>query len=204
MECLECGKETSNNKFCSLSCSAKTQRRNFSPRKRKEQKQCLQCSTLFYYGYSTAQKFCSSSCSATYNNIKRGQRHPLRHCEYCGKALTKASQRKNKYCSSPCSAQSISKAVIDAWIRDPNTATQKQGLSRSVKLYLIREAENKCTQCGWGEINPATGKSPLEIDHIDGDCYNNFPDNLRVLCPNCHSLTPTYKALNKNGKRKYR
>jgi hypothetical protein len=38
---------------------------------------------------------------------------------------------------------------------------------------------------------------PLELDHIDGDAGNNNYDNLRVLCPNCHALTPTFKAKNK-------
>ena len=32
----------------------------------------------------------------------------------------------------------------------------------------------------------------LHIDHIDGDTYNNEPSNLRLLCPNCHTQTPTY------------
>ena len=96
------------------------------------------------------------------------------------------------------------KTVIDAWKVDPDSATQIQGLSRSVKLYLIEQSNFKCSECGWNKVNPVTKKSPLEIDHIDGDCYNNDPSNLRVLCPNCHSLTETYKALNKNGKRKYR
>ena len=57
---------------------------------------------------------------------------------------------------------------------------------------------------GFAEVNPITGKVPLEIDHVDGDCYNNRPENLVVLCPNCHSLTPTFRALNKASGRKYR
>jgi hypothetical protein len=37
---------------------------------------------------------------------------------------------------------------------------------------------------------------PLELDHIDGHHWNNSLDNLRLLCPNCHAQTPTYKARN--------
>lgn len=37
---------------------------------------------------------------------------------------------------------------------------------------------------------------PLELDHIDGDSDNNALSNLRLLCPNCHALTPTYRARN--------
>ena len=51
------------------------------------------------------------------------------------------------------------------------------------------------------EINHITGNSPLEVHHIDGDYTNNDEDNLELLCPNCHSLTNTYKnALNHNGR----
>jgi 5-methylcytosine-specific restriction endonuclease McrA len=32
----------------------------------------------------------------------------------------------------------------------------------------------------------------LEVDHIDGDLYNNSPSNLRFLCPNCHRQTPNF------------
>jgi len=48
-----------------------------------------------------------------------------------------------------------------------------------------------------GEINPVTGKSPLEVNHLDGCFTNNQEDNLEVLCPNCHSLTPSYRSLNR-------
>jgi 5-methylcytosine-specific restriction endonuclease McrA len=64
---------------------------------------------------------------------------------------------------------------------------------------LLEKNNYSCSECGWNKINPKTGKSPLEIDHIDGDCSNNKEENLRVLCPNCHSLTPTWKALNKGN-----
>jgi hypothetical protein len=32
---------------------------------------------------------------------------------------------------------------------------------------------------------------------MDGDWRNNAPENLALLCPNCHALTPSFKALNK-------
>lgn len=48
-----------------------------------------------------------------------------------------------------------------------------------------------------GEYNPYSGNITLEIEHIDGDCMNNHPNNMEVLCPNHHSLTATYRALNK-------
>lgn len=52
-------------------------------------------------------------------------------------------------------------------------------------------------ECGWCEVNPISGKVPIELEHIDGDSNNNSLENLKLLCPNHHSLTPTYKYLNK-------
>ena len=50
-------------------------------------------------------------------------------------------------------------------------------------------------------VNPYTNISPLEIEHIDGNYLNNLESNLILLCPNCHSLTATYKGANKNGRK---
>lgn len=41
----------------------------------------------------------------------------------------------------------------------------------------------------------------LEIDHIDGDNQNNARENLEAVCPNCHSLTPTWRGRNISLKR---
>jgi hypothetical protein len=77
-------------------------------------------------------------------------------------------------------------------------------ISLHIRRYLIEKFNNKCSRCGWGEVNPYTGNVPLEVHHKDGDYTNNFEDNLDLLCPNCHSLTETYKAANKGNGRKDR
>jgi ssDNA-binding Zn-finger/Zn-ribbon topoisomerase 1 len=62
----------------------------------------------------------------------------------------------------------------------------------------------RCTICGWSKKNLATGKVPLEIDHIDGNSDNNTEANLRLICPNCHSLSPNFRNLNKGKGRSWR
>jgi 5-methylcytosine-specific restriction endonuclease McrA len=52
-------------------------------------------------------------------------------------------------------------------------------------------------RCGWDEINKYTNKIPLEVEHIDGNWKNNKEENLELICPNCHSLTKTYKGGNR-------
>lgn len=79
-----------------------------------------------------------------------------------------------------------------------------EGISTWLRKYIIEKFNNKCSLCGWSEINKSTGKVPVQIDHIDGNYKNNSEENLRLLCPNCHSLTPTYGALNKGRGREKR
>ena len=53
-------------------------------------------------------------------------------------------------------------------------------------------------------MNLKTGLVPLVADHIDGNWRNNVENNLRLLCPNCDSLTPTYAGSNRGNGRKAR
>ena len=58
--------------------------------------------------------------------------------------------------------------------------------------------------CKGKNVSPGRPQVPLTINHKDGDWRNSVEDNLEVLCPNCHSLTPTYGALNMgNGRPRY-
>ncbi len=121
-----------------------------------------------------------------------------KYCLNCNKELVKGQ---TKYCSSNCQQEYQSKQKIIEWKNGTfNGMSGKYGLSKVIRKYMLEKANYSCQLCGWNKINPITGKSPLEIHHIDGDYTNNAEENLQVLCPNCHSLTPTYKSLNKDGR----
>ena len=119
-------------------------------------------------------------------------------CLNCNKEI-----KIGKYCSNKCQGELKSRIVVENWLNGKDKG-YKAGfrIKTAVRNYILEKYNFQCSECGWDKINPVTGNSPLEIDHIDGNCENCKEDNLRVLCPNCHSLTPTWKALNKgNGNR---
>jgi hypothetical protein len=68
-----------------------------------------------------------------------------------------------------------------------------------LKIRLVREGflEYKCACGNTGEWNGK--KLTLQLDHIDGAPYNHELDNLRFLCPNCHSQTETFSGRNRSN-----
>lgn len=69
--------------------------------------------------------------------------------------------------------------------------------SYKLKLRLIAEGikQHKCEKCGI--IEWMGQPTPIELDHINGNNRDNRLENLRLLCPNCHAQTPTYRGRNK-------
>jgi hypothetical protein len=77
--------------------------------------------------------------------------------------------------------------------------------SHHLKLRLFNHGlkQPRCELCGWAAQAP-DGRIPVELDHMNGDKSDNRLENLRVLCPNCHSLQPTHRGLNKSSRRSKR
>lgn len=120
-----------------------------------------------------------------------------KYCLSCGKELH-GFRNNQKFCDSKCQNDYAYKQYIERWKKGEETGIKGDySTSNYIKRYLFEKFNNKCCKCGWKEINPYTGNIPLEIKHKDGNYTNNTEDNLELLCPNCHSLTSTYKGANK-------
>ena len=128
-----------------------------------------------------------------------------RRCLRCDAEILGRSKRQNVYCSSDCSQRHRRDKVIASWLAGDISGVNSLGIViPSVKYWLRETRGNACEICSWDEVNPVTGIVPVVADHIDGDHNNNSPLNLRLICPNCDSLQPTYKALNKGNGRAWR
>lgn len=178
---------------------------------------CLECSSPLSYE-KRRNNFCNSSCGASYNNRVFPKRAAVfkvikgkylkknvqdNFCLFCAKVI--ASYR--IYCSQSCHNEQKYLDYIERWLKGEEKGYHdggSYGISKYIRRWIREKYGEKCSLCGWHEKNLTTGNVPVEIDHIDGDASNNKPENLRLLCPNCHSLTPTYRALNKISVRKHR
>lgn len=99
-----------------------------------------------------------------------------------------------KYCSNVCQQEHGYKEKTL-----PRFYEGKIENRRTLRRILGREIKDACFECDTKEW---MGKElSLQVDHIDGDAGNNNPENLRLLCPNCHSQTDTYVAKNKGNGR---
>jgi hypothetical protein len=95
------------------------------------------------------------------------------------------------------------------WVRERVKATPLTDLLRPGRTYgnmsrLKRKLldagilRDECYACG---IGPVWNGHPLmlQLDHVNGVDDDNSPDNLRLLCPNCHSQTPTFAGRNRGA-----
>lgn len=133
-------------------------------------------------------------------HFNKGVSEKLHPCLQCGKLTTN-----EKFCSHNCQQKYNYEKWISEWKEGKRTGiVGDYQIAEPLREYIFRKYNHRCARCGWSEINPYTRTLPLEVEHIDGDYTNNSEENLILLCPNCHSLTATYKGANKGHGRKGR
>ena len=85
------------------------------------------------------------------------------------------------------------RTVIELYLNNEMPCGSFRLKNRLIKEKFFTHTCSNCKKDDW------LGKPiPLELDHIDGNTNNNNLNNLRLLCPNCHALTPTYRGRNQS------
>jgi len=179
-------------------------------------KKCKCCNiedAVKYSKYSDGN-FCSSKCARSFSTKeKRGEINKKVSIKLFGRksnnSLTligiKNRATKNNI---PLSDEEAKAILIERW-RENGIKISKAYNNKilnadystlsfeRLKKRIVLEQNECCNKCGLTEWIGT--KLTLELEHIDGNHSNNNRENLEALCPNCHSLTPTWRGRNKKN-----
>jgi len=119
------------------------------------------------------------------------------NCLYCAKENKCGRTKFNKFCDNTCQGKY-------KW-KHETVPRIEAGLVPSgapaLKKYLLETTGKYCAECGQEDT---WNNKPLvlQLDHMDGDSDNNYPKNLRLLCPNCHTQTENFGSKGKGSRYK--
>lgn len=214
--CLECNNETKNPKFCSSSCSAKFNNKNRGKCLNRDNTKPAICNSCFSSIIVNIRanlkvvkcKLCKSKC----NYCSRPAKFRLKSGAYCCKEYSNscpAVKEKNSsalkllYLEGKLKSQDVSspnftakrykaKSFLDLYDKEYPISNDNLSVlgTNIIKKILIIERGHQCEVCKFVEWNSV--KIPLQMDHINGNNKLNTRNNLRLLCPNCHSQTTTW------------
>lgn len=205
MKCENCDNihtgEYGSGRFCTSKCA-----RGFSTKaKRKEINKIVSkklrtlceygCNEKALYTLKNGKKCCnnhSSKCLAVKkknsDGLKKAYKENRMNCDHLD---GKRNWAKGKTRGTDIRLSNIYGTVDDA-------LSKFSKLKRvNIRKIIIQEKlldHTKCSMCG---LTSWRNKSiTMDLDHINGDCMDHRLENLRFICPNCHSQTTTYKAKN--------
>jgi hypothetical protein len=149
-------------------------------------KNCVICNKEFNCSPSAIDRriTCSRKCRQEYSFPKK-----MVSCAFCKEEFKYVKGVKTKFCSILCSGKYRINQTNQKI--ENNTPTDVSSLKR----YLLSK-DNSCAIC---RISNTWNNMPLtlQLDHIDGNSDNSNLDNLRLVCPNCHSQTDNFSGRGK-------
>ncbi len=155
-------------------------------------KTCPKCNTAHEKSGTYCCRSCANSRVFTAESVEKKRRANLDFYS----SMT-AQQRKDLH------KEKTLKYDFDAHQKKVQTANLKNSWSRpyeemhhgALRKRLLYERNYTCEECGCGNTYNEKPLS-LELEHVDGNSLNNRIENLKILCPNCHSQTPTFRGRN--------
>lgn len=130
-------------------------------------------------------------------SVSRRQTEPKYfNCLNCGTEKEISSSTFNKFCSNKCNGEYQHKQTNEQ-------IEAGEILSFDTMRRYLLETIGCCNEC---DVIDTYNSKPitLQCDHIDGNSDNDSLDNLRLLCPNCHSQTETWCGRNKKDTKRNR
>jgi len=139
-------------------------------------------------------RFCSSFCARKYSTHKK-----LQEINY-KKHLIVMDKIQNGQFISPLSDKNIHHKTVITKHKNMKIIPFDQ-MGDTLRRKIVMEDQNgKCNRCG---LNKWLNQDlVLELEHKDGNRNNNSRENLEFICPNCHSLTKTWRGRNKSKNKK--
>lgn len=127
----------------------------------------------------------------------------MHQCLNCKTNFEPGRNTLGKYCNNLCQANYQYKQYIIRWKQGTEKGYKGKtvSISNHIRKYMLEKYDYACVKCGWNNRHPVDNLPLVEIDHKDGNAKNCKESNLAVLCPNCHAMTPTFRARNKKSER---
>lgn len=148
-------------------------------------KKCLKCDT----SHQKKGAFCSRSCANSRKFVIESRiKKSLSNKKNWEKLSEEEKKRKIKQ------TYEVTKESLRRYWEEFRIENFELLGNDAKKKIIFQERGEKCEKCGILEWY--SKKLTLQLDHIDGNRKNNKKENLRILCPNCHSLTPNYVGRN--------